>query len=76
METINDGTICTRCGRDKGFKSKEQAMCHECKRELADSKYLDEGSEQIIKENADRPKQVRIDLNEQEAELDKMLEEF
>jgi hypothetical protein len=30
----------------------------------------------VIKENADRPRQVRVDLNEQETELDKLLEEY
>lgn len=73
---LEDYRVCTRCGKDKGFNSHNIPMCKECMREVADAQYLDEGSESVIKENADRPKQVRCDYNEQESELDKLLEEF
>lgn len=71
-----DYRICTRCGKDKGFNSYKITKCKECQIIIADEKYLDDGSEQVLKENADRPKQIRADYNEQESELDKLLEEY
>jgi hypothetical protein len=68
-----------RCGEDKGFtgyKNESLKFCKKCAGELADEQYLDDGAEMVIKENADRPRQVRVDLNEQETELDKLLEEY
>lgn len=75
----NEIDNCIRCGKNKGYKGLKNVSfkyCKECARILADEQYLDDGSGQVIRENADRPKQVRVDLNEQESELDKMLEEY
>jgi hypothetical protein len=77
-ETKIDADKCVRCGKDKnhGALRRDLPFCVPCARELSDEQYLDDGSESVIKENADRPKQVRVDLNEQETELDKLLEEY
>jgi hypothetical protein len=58
-----------------GEVKKEIPYCKACESDLKDAQYLDTGSEADIRENKDRPKQVRCDYNESETELDKMLEE-
>jgi ribosomal protein S14 len=73
---MKDYQICTRCGEAKGFNSYNITKCKDCQREIADEEFLDSGSESVIRENADRPKQVRVDLHEQESYLDKLLEEY
>lgn len=75
-ELANENTICVRCNNHKGFSSVVYRFCKQCARDVGDQKYLDEGSETVIRERADREEEVRADYFEHERELDELLEEF
>ncbi len=80
MITERDINLCVRCGEDKKFNRLNNEIliyCKKCACELADEQYLDDGSDTIIKERADRAEEgISADYAEQDKELDDMLEEF
>jgi len=73
---------CSDCG--KGMKTHTLMKsaniglfrCKECQRTYNDNLYLDNGSESVIREDADREKRFAVDLHNTESELDRLLEDY
>lgn len=81
-KTVIPQVTCIDCGKQITTKIAMKTVqmgvhrCEECQRTYNDNLYLDNGSEAIVKENADRDTMSDISTHEEnEAALDKLLED-